>query len=184
MRKSLLYLGLTPEGKFTNNTNVSLDQFGTLYHGTDQPDLTHIDYRNRFKTIWDMSGSFNYATNHLGTAISWAAQANNPYTRGGNPYKSLFVYKVTPTEGHWLVDKNIHGPKATPEEILRNHDLSNQHPDEFQAPSLRFTHPLQAELVYARQGKMNLFDEDGPEMYRSGWNRRLFEGISDNPSFS
>lgn len=181
MRNPLLYLGLTPEGKFTNNTNVSLDQFGTLYHGTNQPDLTHIDYRSTSRPVFDMSGNFNYATNHLGTAISWAAQANDPY-RTNRSHRSLFVYKVTPTEGHWMVDKNIHGPQATPEDLLK--DQEKEVPEgEFQASSLRFTHPLRAELVYARQGKMNLF-EDPHSIYGSGWNRKLFEGISDNPSFS
>jgi hypothetical protein len=174
MKNPLLYLGVTPEGRLTNNTTVSLDQFGDLYHGTDQPNLTHIDYRSSSKPIWDMSKNFNYATSHLGTAISWAAHANYP-RRNGLP-KSLYVYRVTPTEGHWMVDKNIHGPRATPEHLL-NLQNEPQNDDEFMAPSFRFSHPLRAQLVYAREGKMDL---RGPE----GWNQRLFEGLGDNPSFS
>ena len=80
-----------------------------------------------------------------------------------------------------MVDNNIHGGRVTPEHLL---SLQNTHQDEynFTAPSFKFSHPLKAQLVYAREGKMNLRESDGE--FDGPWNKKLFEGLENNPSFS
>jgi hypothetical protein len=69
--------------------NISVEQFGTLYHGTDTPGLTELSQHAgggpRYAGMRNSYG-YNYATTQLQTAIDYARSA------GGTPT----VYNVSP----------------------------------------------------------------------------------------
>lgn len=120
--------------------NISLDQFGALYHGTDTAGISELDQTTnggpRYSAMKKSYG-YNYVTTGLQTAIDYARDAS---TRGGTPT----VYDVSPRRKSekWGPDPDS-GPNGFSDgprnkrEALEVHENSGD-----QGVSLRFQSPL------------------------------------------
>jgi hypothetical protein len=149
---------------------ISVEQFGTLYHGTNVPNLTEINQsqgRINYGAMPRIHG-WNFATNQLQTAIDYARSSANT-RRYRDTVKPVVVYEVTPRrkKESWGPDPDSgpfgwnDGPKDK-REALEYHENDSE-------VSLRFKSPLKAQReVFVEDKAKDITNSWNPEFHTMG----------------
>lgn len=143
---------------------ISVEQFGSLYHGTNVPNLTEINQsqgRINYGAMPRIHG-WNFATNKLQTAIDYARTGAVTQGYRKTTVKPAVVYEVTPRRkrDRWGPDPDA-GPfgwndgAKTKQEALELHENDSE-------SSLRFSSPLKV--------KREVWVEDRAKDITNSWN--------------